>query len=123
MSEDPIGLRGGVNKYSYVLNSPVNFVDALGLEKHNRCPGRIQSGLLNALLNLATLGVARTEAELSGHVVTEGYDANLALTFGTLGLDVHAGSALAFGPHGTIAFISATGAGRSFSSIRDTVGR
>ena len=31
ISEDPIGLLGGINFYSYVGNSPVNFVDPLGL--------------------------------------------------------------------------------------------
>jgi RHS repeat-associated protein len=33
ISEDPIGLAGGINAYSYVLNDPVIFVDPLGWEK------------------------------------------------------------------------------------------
>jgi RHS repeat-associated protein len=31
ISEDPIGFLGGVNLYAYTRNSPVNFVDPLGL--------------------------------------------------------------------------------------------
>ncbi len=32
VSEDPIGFRGGINKYSYAINSPMNFIDPLGLD-------------------------------------------------------------------------------------------
>jgi len=31
ISEDPIGLWGGINKYAYALNNPVNLVDRFGL--------------------------------------------------------------------------------------------
>jgi len=33
ISEDPIGLKGGINKFSYVNNNPVNYTDALGLKE------------------------------------------------------------------------------------------
>lgn len=33
ISEDPIGLAGGVNLYGYVVNNPVNLIDSLGLKK------------------------------------------------------------------------------------------
>ncbi len=33
ISEDPIRLRGGINFYRYVGNSPINYVDPLGLAK------------------------------------------------------------------------------------------
>src|SRR5579859_4870525 len=39
ISEDPIGFRGGINKYSYVANNSLNWVDAFGTDKKNKgCP-------------------------------------------------------------------------------------
>jgi hypothetical protein len=32
ISEDPIGLKGGINKFSYVGNNSVNYIDPLGLK-------------------------------------------------------------------------------------------
>jgi hypothetical protein len=34
ISEDPIGFRGGINRYAYVGDSPLNFVDPLGKDKN-----------------------------------------------------------------------------------------
>ena len=35
VSEDPIGFAGGINRYSYVGDSPLNFIDAFGLCRGN----------------------------------------------------------------------------------------
>jgi len=35
ISEDPIGLAGDINKYVYVQNNPVNWIDPLGLAPHD----------------------------------------------------------------------------------------
>ena len=36
---DPIGLAGGLNLFTYVLNNPVNLIDPLGLEFSDILPG------------------------------------------------------------------------------------
>ena len=43
ISEDPIGLMGGVNFYSYVNNSSINWTDPLGLEEN------LAEGIVNML--------------------------------------------------------------------------
>jgi uncharacterized protein RhaS with RHS repeats len=38
ISEDPIGLVGGINKYSYVDSSPLNWIDPWGTDRKKGCP-------------------------------------------------------------------------------------
>src|SRR5262249_6192942 len=47
-SEDPIGLRGGINSFTYVKNNPVNFVDPFGLTRCNRLIGTFAGALIGA---------------------------------------------------------------------------
>ena len=37
ISEDPIGLAGGINQFAYVGNNPLNRVDPLGLGPNSEC--------------------------------------------------------------------------------------
>ena len=58
LSEDPIGFRGGINKYAYVGNRPLNFVDPFG-----KCGG--PNPYITALANaLGLIGLATGQPEL-----------------------------------------------------------
>jgi RHS repeat-associated protein len=41
LTQDPIGMLGGINLYAYVGNDPVNFVDSFGLEPLTECQKKL----------------------------------------------------------------------------------
>jgi len=85
-SEDPIGLRGGINTFSYARNNPVNFVDPLGLTRCNRLLGTVAGALIGA-------GVGG----LAGEAVPTGAGALVGSAVGPGGTAVGAGIGAAAG--------------------------
>jgi RHS repeat-associated protein len=57
ISEDPIGLAGGINMYSYVGNSPLNWIDPLGLFENAVTPEEPDHSSYYANLKLWTGGI------------------------------------------------------------------
>jgi RHS repeat-associated protein len=79
ISEDPIGLAGGSNTYTYVGNNPVNYIDPLGLDRTYAVGQRlvtfpdgqmtpaesaiVQAGFPEADGPISTIGIGATVAE------------------------------------------------------------
>lgn len=59
ISQDPIGLRGGPNKYAYSENNPINFDDPLGLTGADRAQWAREQENLNRSFWLGSLFGAR----------------------------------------------------------------
>jgi RHS repeat-associated protein len=105
ISEDPVGFRGGINKYAYVSNSPTNFNDPFGLDKKgffdwdrtkdvNRCAASLSQELaLNKLPFVPNVVGSNTWGDIAGLVTgpepgtdpavagSEAFDRKAAVTF------------------------------------------
>lgn len=57
LTEDPIGMRGGLNLYSYVVNNPLSFVDPLGLSLQSFSMA-FACGFAQALIPAIVIGAA-----------------------------------------------------------------
>ena len=63
LTRDPIGLRGGINPYRFVLNSPLRYVDPLGLDAEDADPLPAES---EAALRDPEIARLELELELMG---------------------------------------------------------
>src|SRR5437016_6950612 len=70
ISEDPIGLAGGINSFAYVRNNPARFTDPSGLCTQNTAPTQAQTNARNLL------GECRVHALLDTLAYSEGANYN-----------------------------------------------
>jgi len=65
LSEDPLGFEGGdVNLYGYVGNSPLNFIDPLGLDKEKQRCGDLRNDYYSAQASVGPGGGAQFQLTL-----------------------------------------------------------
>ena len=89
LSEDPIGFRGGINEYVYVGDSPLSFVDPLGMDKN---PFKCASELANKY-SLANLAGINTQGKGLGSKVGTAFLGNTFSGLTDLWYENHAGDA------------------------------
>jgi RHS repeat-associated protein len=115
ISEDPKGFQGGINLYAYTADSPINYVDPLGLDKNSCQQGCISWDSLPLNLQLQ-LDAMRLASQFTGVTYYMGVQATATLTgpggFLSAGGSFSGSIGFATDPQGNVALItSLSGAG------------
>lgn len=76
ISEDPVGLDGGINLYAYIDNDPVNDTDPLGLQRKRGGPYHPPSGVRTRCSNSDSCGTIQGKMFLLMRMITshQGWD-------------------------------------------------
>ncbi|MBC8441923.1 MAG: RHS repeat protein, partial [Deltaproteobacteria bacterium] len=86
ISEDPIGIAGGLNLYGYVYNDAVNFVDPLGLTPAGVVVGAIAGGVSGAIAGIQSGNyVSGIAGGITGALVGAAFGAVLPQYSGVVG--------------------------------------
>jgi RHS repeat-associated protein len=96
---DPIGLKGGINLFAYVLNNPINAFDPLGLEECSYCPGGKWDVDIHGNFNLAII-IGGSRSRVTFTCLSNNKKCTGVLNCATFGAGFDIGIGYSFESHG-----------------------